>query len=43
MGTEGRKFGGYVYLSKPYMLYYATALMVNKNALPDDIRRKLGL
>ena len=41
-GVEGRKFDGYVYLSKPYMMYYVTVLMVNKNSLPSDIKEKFG-
>jgi len=42
-GLKGRKFDGYVYLSKPYMMYYVTVLMVNKNSLPANIKTKLGL
>ncbi len=38
-----RKFDGYVYLSKPYVMLYLTAMMVNKNALPKDVKKKLGL
>ncbi len=34
---------GYFYASKPYMRYKTTSIMVNKNAIPDDIRRRLGL
>jgi bleomycin hydrolase len=41
-GTD-RKFDGYVYLSKSYMMLYMTAMMVNKNALPKDVKKKLGL
>ena len=41
-GTD-RKYGGYMYLSKPYILLNATGFMVNKNAIPNDIREKLGL
>jgi len=41
-GTD-RKYDGYVYLSKPYILLNATGFMVNKNSLPKDIRQKLGL
>ncbi|NOZ60074.1 MAG: aminopeptidase [Calditrichaeota bacterium] len=41
-GTD-RKYDGYMYLSKPYILLNATGFMVNKNAIPKDIRKKLGL
>jgi bleomycin hydrolase len=34
---------GYFYASKPYMRYKTTSIMVNKNSLPEDIRKKLGL
>jgi len=42
-GIEGRKFDGYVYLSKSYMMYYVTVLMVNKHSLPANIKKKLDL
>ena len=41
--SRDRKYEGYVYLSKPYVLLHGIAVMVNKNALPDDIRDRLGL
>jgi bleomycin hydrolase len=41
-GTD-KKYDGYVYLSRPYILLNATGFMVNKNALPEDIKHKLGL
>jgi bleomycin hydrolase len=41
-GTD-RKYDGYVYLSKPYILLNATGFLVNKNALPQSIREKLGM
>ena len=34
---------GYFYASKPYVRYKTTCIMVNKNAIPKDIRKKLGL
>lgn len=34
---------GYFYVSAPYFLYKTTSIMVNKNAIPADIRKKLGL
>ena len=34
---------GYFYVSAPYFLYKTTSIMVNKNAIPADLRKKLGL
>lgn len=34
---------GYFYASKPYLRYKTTAIVVNKAALPDAIRKKLKL
>lgn len=34
---------GYLYVSQPYYLYKTTCIMVNKNAIPADIRKKLGI
>ncbi|RLG30063.1 aminopeptidase [Methanosarcinales archaeon] len=41
-GTD-KKYDGYVYLSKPYILLNATGFMVNKNSIPEDIRKKMGI
>lgn len=41
-GTD-RKYDGYLYLSRPYILLNATGFMVNKNAIPKDIQKKLGM
>ncbi|HXB13322.1 MAG TPA: C1 family peptidase [Bacteroidia bacterium] len=35
--------GGYLYVSAPYFLFKTTSIMVNKNAIPADIRKKLGI
>ncbi|HEY5510764.1 MAG TPA: C1 family peptidase [Prolixibacteraceae bacterium] len=35
-------FDGYFYASVPYIQFKTTAIMVNKNAVPQDIRKKLG-
>ena len=35
-------FDGYFYASGPYIRYKTTAIMVNKNAVPQEIRKKLG-
>jgi len=34
---------GYFYVSAPYFLYKTTSIMVNKNAIPPAIRKKLGI
>lgn len=36
-------YNGYVYMSEPYFRLKTVALMVNKKAIPADIRKKLGL
>jgi len=36
-------YGGYYYFSRPFTAYKTTTVTVNKNALPSDIREKLGL
>jgi len=37
------QFKGYFYASQPYLRYKTTAIMVNKAAIPDQIRKKLKL
>jgi bleomycin hydrolase len=34
-------FDGYFYASIPYIRYKTTAIMVHKNAVPDEVRKKL--
>ena len=34
---------GYFYASKPYFRYKTTAIMVNKDAIPESIKKKLNL
>jgi bleomycin hydrolase len=34
---------GYFYVSQSFYLYKTTSIMVNKNAIPADIRKKMGL
>jgi len=41
-GIKG-KYDGFLYMSKPFVELSTTALMVNKNVLPKDIKKKLGL
>ncbi len=37
------KYKGYFYASKPYVNYKTTCIMVHKDAIPQQIRTKLGL
>lgn len=41
-GTEG-KYKGNFYASEAFVLYKTMNIMVNKNAIPADIRKKLGI
>jgi bleomycin hydrolase len=41
-GTD-RKNKGYVYMSRAYFRLKTMAVMINKHALPEDIKAKLGL
>lgn len=34
---------GYLYVSKPYFKFKTTSFMVHKDAIPKDIRKKLGI
>ena len=34
---------GYLYMSKPYVQYKTTALMVNKKGVPGSVGKKIGL
>lgn len=36
-------YKGYLYMTKEFMKYKATAIMVNKNAVPKEIAKKLSL
>ncbi|MCK9422029.1 MAG: aminopeptidase [Bacteroidales bacterium] len=42
-GTEGNPYNGYIYVSEAYVKLKTMDLMVNKNAIPEEIRKKLGL
>ncbi len=42
-GTDGSPYDGYLYVSEAYVQLKTMDFMVNKNALPDEIRKKLGL
>lgn len=40
-GTKDKKYGGYWYLSGPYVRLKTIAIMVHKSAIPPDIKAKL--
>ncbi|MHB8579638.1 MAG: C1 family peptidase [Ignavibacteriaceae bacterium] len=42
-GTKDKKYDGYWYMSEPFVKLRTIAIMVNKNAIPKDIRDKLGI
>jgi bleomycin hydrolase len=42
-GTKDKKYGGYWYLSLPYIRLKTIAIMVHKNAIPSEIKIKLGM
>ncbi len=41
--VENNPYQGYLYVSEPFVQYKTTAILVNKNAIPADIRKKLGI
>jgi len=41
-GTDGNSYKGYFYASKPFVEYKTMDIMVHKNAVPKNIRKKLG-
>lgn len=41
--AESNKYNGYLYASKAFVQYKTTNIMVNKNSLSKDIRKKLEL
>ncbi len=42
-GTKDKKYDGYWYMSVPYVRLKTIAIMVHKDAIPADIKVKLGL
>ena len=42
-GLEDHKYKGYFYASESYVKLKTMDIMVNKNAIPADLRKKLGL
>jgi bleomycin hydrolase len=41
-GTKGNDYKGYFYASRPFVEYKTIDIMVHKDAVPDNIREKLG-
>lgn len=41
--TPKKEMGGYIYVSQPYFRYKTMSIMVHKDAIPTQIRQKLGL
>lgn len=42
-GTKDRKYNGYWYMSEPYVRLKTIAIMVHKDAVPAEIKSKLGI
>ncbi len=42
-GTKDKKYGGYWYMSEPFVKLRTIAILVHKDAIPKDIKEKLGL
>ncbi len=42
-GTKDKKYDGYWYLSEPFVRLRTIAILVHKDAIPKNIREKLGL
>jgi len=42
-GTVDRKFGGFLYMSAPYVRLKTICIMVHKDAVPRDIRDRFGI
>jgi bleomycin hydrolase len=42
-GSDNNPYKGYFYASKPFVQYKTISVMLNKNAIPAEIAKKLGL
>jgi len=40
---NSNKYDGFFYVSKPFVKLQTTCIMVNKNAIPKELRKKLGI
>jgi bleomycin hydrolase len=41
--SDSNEYGGYLYMSDPYVRLNTIAIMVHKEAIPDEIAEKLGI
>jgi bleomycin hydrolase len=41
--SESNEYGGFLYMSEPYVRLNTIAIMVHKEAIPDEIAQKLGI
>lgn len=41
--ADSNPYGGYLYMSKAYVALNTVAIQIHKDALPKDVRKKLGL
>ncbi len=42
-GTKDKRYGGYWYMSEPFVRLRTIAILVHKDAIPKEIREKLGI
>jgi bleomycin hydrolase len=42
-GIEGSPYKGYLYASKAFVQYKTTSVLVHKNAVPKDLKKKIGI
>jgi len=42
-GTKNKKYGGYWFMSEAYTKLRMISIMINKNAIPSDVKTKLGI
>jgi bleomycin hydrolase len=42
-GANSNKYGGYLYMSKWFVQLKTIAILVHKNAIPKDLKKKLGI
>lgn len=42
-GTTGHIFDGYLYVSKAFVMYKTLSILVNKDGIPPELRKKMGI
>lgn len=42
-GTDNTQYNGFIYVSESYLLMKTISILVNRNAIPSDIKKKIGL